>query len=127
MIQQSVSKALWQRRTSPLVEAAKVATTVRAARRIDFQSLTAPAIIALAAVIRLALISGFRFHPDEVLYATWARLVATGQDVWLAMRVVDKPPLFIYTLAGLFGTLGASEEIARMPNEIASIISVALT
>ena len=110
-----------------MVAAAKVATTIRAARRIDIQSLTAPAIIALAAVLRLALISGFRFHPDEALYATWARLVATGQDVWLATRVVDKPPLFIYTLAALFGTLGASEEIARVPNEIASIVSVALT
>ncbi len=85
------------------------------------------AVTLLAAVLRLSLISGYRFHPDEALYATWARMIATGQDVWLATRVVDKPPLFIYTLAALFGTLGASEEIARLPNELASIVSVLLT
>ncbi len=82
--------------------------------------------LALATGLRLALISGFRFQPDEALYATWARLVATGQDTWLTTRAVDKPPLFIYTLAGLFTTLGASETIARLPNELASAISVAL-
>ena len=110
-----------------MVVATLVATRVRAERSIALQALAAPAIVALGAAIRLALISGAGFHPDEALYATWARLIATGQDVWLATRVVDKPPLFIYALAALFGTLGASEEIARVPNEAASIISVALT
>src|SRR5438105_8786052 len=133
MIQPSMLRAILPRQTSPTVGAtlrlrsghalvasqvAKIATTICAVRSVSFQSLAVPAMFALAAVIRLALISGFRFHPDEALYATWARLVATGQDVWLATRVVDKPPLFIYTLAALFSTLGASEEIARLPNEL---------
>ncbi|MEP7199623.1 MAG: glycosyltransferase family 39 protein, partial [Chloroflexota bacterium] len=80
----------------------------------------------LAAALRLPLNSGFRFHPDEALYATWARLIATGQDVWLAARIVDKPPLFSYALAALFATVGASEEIARIPSQLASLAAVAL-
>src|SRR5438093_3026237 len=127
MIHRSMSKAALQTQTSILEVAPSVATTIQAARRIELQSLTAPAIIALAAVMRLTLISGFRFHPDEALYATWARLVATGQDVWLAQRVVDKPPLFIYLLASLFATLGASEEVARLPSLLSSVAAIGLT
>jgi 4-amino-4-deoxy-L-arabinose transferase-like glycosyltransferase len=82
--------------------------------------------LVLGTVLRLSLLSGFRFHPDEALYATWARLIATGQDRLLAERVVDKPPLFIYVLASLFGTIGASEEIARIPNEVAGVASILL-
>ncbi len=84
-------------------------------------------ILFLATALRLSVLSGERFHPDEALYATWARLIATGQDVWLKNSVVDKPPLFIYALALLFGTLGASEEIARLPNLIASLCTIVLT
>ncbi|MBI5879419.1 MAG: glycosyltransferase family 39 protein [Chloroflexi bacterium] len=81
----------------------------------------------VAASLRVSLISGERFHPDEALYATWARDIATGRDVWLAERIVDKPPLFIYVLALPFATVGASEELARLPNLIASVASVVLT
>lgn len=85
------------------------------------------AVLLLAVALRVSLLSGHGFHPDEALYATWARLIATGQDVWLADRVVDKPPLFIYLLAALFGTLGASEAIARLPNLVASLVTIWLT
>ena len=44
----------------------------------------------------------------------------------LAGHLVDKPPLFIYLLASLFGTLGASEEIARLPNQIAGAAALLL-
>jgi 4-amino-4-deoxy-L-arabinose transferase-like glycosyltransferase len=85
-----------------------------------------PSILLLAAWLQFSLISGARFHPDEALYATWARVVATGEDVWLAQRVVDKPPLFIYAIAIPFGTVGASEELARLPNVLASLCAIAL-
>jgi len=83
-------------------------------------------IVALGAVLRLSLLSGFRFHPDEALYGTWARFVATGQDPMLVEHLVDKPPLFIYVLASLFGMLGASEEIARLPNQVAGAAALLL-
>ena len=83
-------------------------------------------IVALGAVLRWSLLSGFRFHPDEALYGTWARIIATGQDPMLAGHLVDKPPLFIYILASLFGTLGASEEIARLPNQFAGAVALLL-
>jgi hypothetical protein len=83
-------------------------------------------VICAGAILRVMLISGYRFHPDEALYATWARLIASGKDIWLAQQLVDKPPLNLYILAGLFGTLGASEEIARIPNILFSIASIAL-
>ena len=83
-------------------------------------------VLGIGALLRVTLISGYRFHPDEALYATWARLIATGKDLWLAQQLVDKPPLNLYILAGLFGTLGASEEIARIPNILFSLASIAL-
>ncbi|MBI3733755.1 MAG: glycosyltransferase family 39 protein [Chloroflexi bacterium] len=85
------------------------------------------AVILIGVVLRHSWTGGLRFQPDEALYATWARMVASGQDVWLATRVVDKPPLFIYTLAALFATVGASEEIARIPNLIANLCTIGLT
>lgn len=95
------------------------------ARRVQAWLLPA-AIAALGIVLRLSLLSGFRLHPDEALYATWARYIATGQDPLLAEHLVDKPPLFIYLLASLFTTLGASEEIARLPNELAGAVALLL-
>src|SRR5437764_1224300 len=83
-------------------------------------------LVVLGTLLRLSLLSGFRLHPDEALYATWARFIATGQDPLLAEHLVDKPPLFIYLLASLFTTLGASEEIARLPNELASAAALVL-
>ncbi len=68
-----------------------------------------------------------RFHPDEALYATFARLISSGQGVLLSYLVVDKPPLAFYL--GAFSNLwvGGSELGMRLPNFYASVVSVALT
>jgi 4-amino-4-deoxy-L-arabinose transferase-like glycosyltransferase len=66
-----------------------------------------------------------RFHPDEALYGTFARYIASGH-VLLAGLVVDKPPLAFY-LGGLSTLLiGPNELAVRLPNFFASLVSVAL-
>lgn len=67
-----------------------------------------------------------RFHPDEALYASFGRLIASGRDGLLAQTLVDKPPLMFYLLAGSFSLLGGNEFAARLPSLLADIISVAL-
>jgi 4-amino-4-deoxy-L-arabinose transferase-like glycosyltransferase len=110
----------------PRGELSAVAYRLTALVRLGGARLALTAIVASGAALRFSLLSGFRFHPDEALYATWARLVATGQDVMLVEHAVDKPPLLIYVLASLFATLGASEEIARLPNELAGAAAILL-
>ena len=63
-------------------------------------------------------------HPDEALYGYWARLIASGRDPALFSVYVDKPPLFIYSLAGTFRILGMSTEASRFPNIAASFLSL---
>ena len=84
------------------------------------------AIAALGLVLRLSLIAANRFYGDEALYAHWALLIATGRDVFLRTEIVDKPPLFFYTLAVFFRVLGNSETVARLPNIIASVSGIAI-
>jgi 4-amino-4-deoxy-L-arabinose transferase-like glycosyltransferase len=67
-----------------------------------------------------------RFHPDEALYASFGRLIASGRDPLLAGVVVDKPPLSFYLSAGSFLLLGGTEFAARLVPFYASIVSVAL-
>ncbi len=67
-----------------------------------------------------------RFHPDEALYATFARLIASGRDPLLSTVVVDKPPLPFYLTAASMALFGAPEFAARLPFFFASVISIAL-
>lgn len=67
-----------------------------------------------------------RFHPDEALYASFGRLIASGKDGLLAQTLVDKPPLMFYLLAGSFSLFGGNEFAARLPSFFADLISVAL-
>jgi 4-amino-4-deoxy-L-arabinose transferase-like glycosyltransferase len=67
-----------------------------------------------------------RFHADEALYAAWAMQVAGGRDLLLASVPVDKPPLSIYAMAASLSVFGRSEIGARLPNLIASVVSVGL-
>jgi 4-amino-4-deoxy-L-arabinose transferase-like glycosyltransferase len=67
------------------------------------------------------------FHSDEALFATWARLIATGRDPLLAGQFVDKPPLLFYLQALFYPLLGPVEWAARLPNYIASILLIPLT
>jgi hypothetical protein len=83
-------------------------------------------LLVLGALARLAPIATNRFHQDEALYGTWALYIATGRDTLLNGFPVDKPPLFLYTLALFFRLFGPSEVVARLPGVLASTASVAL-
>jgi len=83
-------------------------------------------VLVLGALARLVPIATNRFHQDEALYSTWALYIATGRDTLLNGFPVDKPPLFLYTLALFFRLFGPSEVVARLPGVLASTASVAL-
>lgn len=78
-------------------------------------------------LLPLPLLASQRFHHDEALYATWALRISSGQDPWLAQTPVDKPPLFLYILAGVMHGLGNSETAARIPSLVASALMVLFT
>jgi 4-amino-4-deoxy-L-arabinose transferase-like glycosyltransferase len=80
----------------------------------------------LAFALRLGPLFDNRFHPDEALFSTWAMQVARGENLLLQGMPVDKPPLLIYLSALSFFVFGQSELAARVPNLIASVISVPL-
>ncbi len=82
--------------------------------------------LVLGTLARLVPIATNRFHQDEALYSTWALHIATGRDMLLNGFPVDKPPLFLYTLALFFKLFGPSEVTARLPGVLASTASVAL-
>jgi 4-amino-4-deoxy-L-arabinose transferase-like glycosyltransferase len=83
-------------------------------------------LLVLGALARLVPIATNRFHQDEALYSTWALYIATGRDMLLNGFPVDKPPLFLYSLALFFRLFGPSEVVARLPGVLASTASVAL-
>lgn len=85
-------------------------------------------ILLIGAAARFSLLTTFRFHSDEALFATLARLIITGQDPLLVdtTLLVDKPPLFYYTLAGGLSMCWGCELTARLPGVFASLISLAL-
>ncbi len=62
------------------------------------------------------------WEPDEALFATWARLIAAGRDVWLHTTMLDKPPLLFYTQALLDATGGPPFLAAQLPNWIAGVL-----
>lgn len=76
--------------------------------------------------LRAAPLTQNRFHPDEALYATFARLIASGRDPMLATVVVDKPPLPFYLTAASMSLFGPTEFAARLPFFFAGVISIAL-
>ena len=81
----------------------------------------------LGAALRLPLLSrDSRFQVDEALYATIARQVTTRGDLYLINTVIDKPPLLFWAMAGSFALFGVSEFSARLPDALASVITLAL-
>jgi 4-amino-4-deoxy-L-arabinose transferase-like glycosyltransferase len=58
--------------------------------------------LAAGVVLRGLLLSRPGLHPDEALYASWALRIADGSDPALLGVYVDKPPLLLYLLAGVF-------------------------
>ncbi|MBN1314661.1 MAG: hypothetical protein JXA42_04315 [Anaerolineales bacterium] len=85
------------------------------------------AILFIAAFLRTPQLDGPRFHPDEALFASFARAIAVWHDPMLAHAPVDKPPLLFYLQALCYPFLGPREMAARLPNYYASILTVALT
>ncbi len=83
-------------------------------------------VLILGATARIVPIAANRFHQDEALYSYWALLIASGRDPELLSVYVDKPPLFLYSLALAFKLLGPSEVTARLVSEMASIASIGL-
>jgi 4-amino-4-deoxy-L-arabinose transferase-like glycosyltransferase len=74
--------------------------------------------------LRLVSWGGNPLHPDEALYAYWARLAASGRDPALLSVPVDKPPLFIYITAFAFRLWGPTVIAARLTGVLASLLSL---
>jgi hypothetical protein len=83
-------------------------------------------ICAAAFALRLGPLFDNRFHPDEALFSTWALKITQGGNIWLTGVPVDKPPLLIYLSALSFFVFGQNELAARVPNLMASVVSVVL-
>ena len=84
-------------------------------------------VLVLAFALRVPLLNGPRFHPDEALFASFARGIAVWRDPLLASAPVDKPPLLFYLQALCYPFLGPKEMAARMPNLFASLLTIPLT
>lgn len=97
-----------------------------AARRLPRDRWPALAAVLAAAFFCAQPLTSHRFHPDEALYAWFARLIAAGRDILLAGLTVDKPPLSFYVGAASMLGLGGNEFAARLPAYFASVVSAAL-
>lgn len=78
----------------------------------------------LAAALRFHALFANRFHADEALFASWARLIAVGRDLLLQGQLVDKPPLQFYLQAFFYPLMGPVEWAARLPALAASLLLV---
>ena len=95
-------------------------------RAVARQSLSLALVLIIAALCRIpGLVADVRFHPDEALYATFAREILQTNDFLLIGRALDKPPLHFFAVAGTFAAIGQSEFTARLPACFASLISIA--
>ncbi len=79
-----------------------------------------------ATFFRTLPLSDNRFHPDEALYASFALRITSGHDPLLSGVVVDKPPLPFYLTAASLLLVGRNELAARLPNLLASLVSLPL-
>jgi len=105
---------------------------MRRAQTKAFQSVRSASPVAMVLLLligfglRVAYLTVDRFHADEALYAGWALLILDGDPTLLSVPV-DKPPFYLYTLAGSMRLFGSSEAAARMPSLAASVLGIALT
>lgn len=83
-------------------------------------------IVGAGLLTRFSLIAANRFFGDEALFCHWGLLIASGQDMFLKSEIVDKPPVFFYTLALFFKVFGPTETAARLPNIIASLTGIVI-
>jgi 4-amino-4-deoxy-L-arabinose transferase-like glycosyltransferase len=84
-------------------------------------------LLLVGAAVRIQPLADNRFHPDEALFATFARLIASGRDLLLASRLLDKPPLTFYLGAASAWLIGPGELAARLPNLLAGVLTLTLT
>jgi 4-amino-4-deoxy-L-arabinose transferase-like glycosyltransferase len=89
--------------------------------------LTLAIIFGLGIVLPLPPLVNSPLHPDEALYAYWAKLISSGIDPMLDSVPIDKPPLFIYLVALCFKWLGSADTVARLPSLLAHLIIIGLT
>lgn len=73
--------------------------------------------------LRLILLARFPLREDEALYASWA-LHALHEDPHFLTVWPDKPPLFLWLLAGLFSLTGPSAAAARWLSVAASVLMI---
>lgn len=79
-----------------------------------------------ALALRLGLLGqDLRLHPDEALFTTQARLIVYEGDWLLRTTDLDKPPLTIFITAASLALVGDNELAARLPNVLASALTVA--
>jgi len=84
-------------------------------------------LIIAAAGVRFHGLFANTFHPDEALFARWARLIAVWRDPLLQTQAVDKPPLLFYLQALFYPLLGTPAAwVARLPSFIASLLLIPL-
>src|SRR5262245_4580336 len=77
----------------------------------------------LGFALRLPLLDRFPFREDEALYSFWALYVRHSDPLFLHVWP-DKPPLFLWLLAGVFELLGASQASARWLNIAISTLTI---
>ncbi len=65
----------------------------------------------------------FPFREDEAIYAYWA-LHFARIDPWFLTVWPDKPPLFLWSLAGVFELFGPSPASARLLNMTVTALTV---
>lgn len=91
-------------------------------------ALSWPAVIIIlfgAMLQTVMLTQDVRFHPDEALYASYARRISLHGDLLLADVPLDKPPAGL-ALNGLsFSIFGISEFSARLPTFLVSLLELA--
>jgi len=84
-------------------------------------------VLGLGLLLPLGPLTHSPLHHDEALYIYWGQLVASGRDPLLNTVAVDKPPLFIYTLAIFFKLFGFSDTVARLPSMLAHFAIIGLS
>jgi 4-amino-4-deoxy-L-arabinose transferase-like glycosyltransferase len=85
------------------------------------------AVLWLGASLRIdGLVRDTRLHGDEALFASYGRLMVLHGDWNLYEVPVDKPPLTFAMVGVSLALLGESEFAVRVPNVLASVLSLAL-
>lgn len=74
-------------------------------------------------LLRVALWGEFALREDEAIYAYWALHWRTVDPLWLHVWP-DKPPLFLWSLAGVMALLGDSQAGARWLNIAVSTLTI---